>query len=100
MLSFSASRGLFADVFAELTGARKGDLCPGSKRTVLSMRHGYLATEPFRDAFGYAGSLNDSGVTVNEWARDSGLKSRSGNTMGSMQRSLFLASISSVASHL
>ena len=37
-----SSRGLFSVVFAELTGARKRDLCPGSKRTVLSMRHGYL----------------------------------------------------------
>ena len=66
MLSFSASRGLFSIVFAELTGARKRDVCPGSKRTVLSIGHGYLATELLRDAFGYAGSLNDSGVTVNE----------------------------------
>ena len=32
----------------------------------------------------YAGSLNDSGVTVNECARDSGLKSRSANNAGSM----------------
>ena len=36
---FPASRGLFSIVFAELTGARKRDLCPGSKRTVLSIRH-------------------------------------------------------------
>ena len=47
---FPSSRGLFSVVFAELTGARKGDLCPRLKRTVLSMRHGYLATEPSRDA--------------------------------------------------
>ena len=40
------SRGLFSAVFAELTGVRKSDLCPGSKRTVMSMRHSYLATEP------------------------------------------------------
>ena len=33
----------------------------------------------------YAGSLNDSGVTVNECARDSGLKSRSANNKGSMR---------------
>ena len=47
---FPASRGLFSVVFAELTGARKRDLCPGLKRTVLSMRHGYLATKPSHDA--------------------------------------------------
>ena len=83
--NFPASRGLFSVVFAELTGARKRDLCPGSKRTVLSMRHGYLATEPSRDALNYAGSLNDSGVTVNKCARDSRLKSRSVNNTGSMR---------------
>ena len=33
----------------------------------------------------YAGSLNGSGVTVNECARDSGLKSRSANNTGSMR---------------
>ena len=82
---FPASRGLFSVVFAELTGARKRDLCPGSKRTVLSMRHGYLATEPSRHALNYAGSLNDSGVTVNKCARDSRLKSRSVNNTGSMR---------------
>ena len=32
-----------------------------------------------------AGSLNDSGLTVNECARDSGLKSRSANNTGSMR---------------
>ena len=85
ILKFPASRGLFSVVFAELMGARKRDLCPGSKRTVLSMRHGYLATEPSRDAFSYAGSLNDSGVTVNKCARGSGLKSRSSNNTGSMR---------------
>ena len=50
IINFPASRGLFSVVFAELTGARKRNLCPGSKWTVLSMRHGYLATEPSRDA--------------------------------------------------
>ena len=55
------------------------------QRTVLSMRHGYLAIEPSRDAFNYAGSLNDSGVTVNECARDSGLKSRAANNTGNMR---------------
>ena len=83
----------------------KTDLCPESKRTVLSMRHSYLATKPSRGAWYYAGSLNDSGVTVNECARDSGLKSGSWNNTGSMrfvsaihdygQRSLFLAPVSS-----
>ena len=82
---FAPSRGLFSVVFAELTGARKRDLCPGSKRTVLSMRHGYLATEPSRGTCYYAGSLNDRGVTVNECARDRGLKSRSANNTGSMR---------------
>ena len=47
---FPASRGLFSIVFAELTSTRKRDLCPGLKRTVLSMRHGYLVTEPSHDA--------------------------------------------------
>ena len=42
--SFPAGGGLFSVVFAELTGARKRDLCPGLKRTVLNMGHGYLAT--------------------------------------------------------
>ena len=36
---FPASRGLFSVVFAKaVTAARKRVLCPGSKRTVLSMR--------------------------------------------------------------
>ena len=48
---FPASRGPFSFVFAELTGGTKRDLCHGSKWTVLSMRHGYLATETSRDAF-------------------------------------------------
>ena len=74
--------------------ARGKETCPGSKQTVLGIRNGYLATEPLRDAFGYAGSLNDSGVTGNEWARDSWLKSRQETTStGSMQRSLFLAPV-------
>ena len=47
--TFPASGGLFSVVFAELTGTRKR-FCPGSKRTVLNMRHGYLATEPSREA--------------------------------------------------
>ena len=47
---YPASRGLFSVVFAEMTGARKRDLCPGSKRTVLNMRHGHLATKPSREA--------------------------------------------------
>ena len=70
------------------------------------MRHGHLATKPSRDAFYSEGSLNDSGVTVNECAGDSGLKSWSANNTGSMrfvcdvhdyggQRSLFIAPISS-----
>ena len=80
--AFSASGGLFSVVFAELTCSRKRDFCPGSKRTVLSMRFGYLATEPSRD---YASSLNDSGITVNECARDSGFKSQSANNTGSMR---------------
>ena len=54
------------------------------------MRHGYLATEPSRDAFSYAGSLNVSGVTVNECARDRGLKSRLRNNTGSM---LFVSAV-------
>ena len=62
---FPANRGLFSAVFTELTGA---------KWTVLSMHFSYQVTDPLCD---YAGSLNDSGVTVNECARDSGLKSRS-----------------------
>ena len=48
---FPASRGPFSFVFAELTDGTKRDLCHGSKWTVLSMRHGYLATETLRDAF-------------------------------------------------
>ena len=39
---YPASKGLFPIVLAELTGTRKRDLCPGSKKTLLSMRHGYL----------------------------------------------------------
>ena len=50
-LVFPASRGPFSFVFAELTDRTKRDLCHGSKWTVLSMRHGYLATETSRDAF-------------------------------------------------
>ena len=60
------AEAFFSIVFAELTSTRKRDLCPGSKRTVLSMRHGYLTTEPSRDAFRYVGPLNDSRVTANE----------------------------------
>ena len=63
-----------------------------------------------RTACYYAGSLNDSGITVKECARYSGLKSRSANNTGSMrfgnrrrikgsfdpwQRSLFVPSVSS-----
>ena len=48
--NFLASRDLFSVVFAERTSARKRDLCPGSKRTVLRMRHGYLTIEPSHDA--------------------------------------------------
>ena len=81
--AFSAGRGLFFVVFPELTGARKRDLCPGSERTALSIRHGYLATEPSCDAFSFACSLIDSGVTVNECVRDIGLNSRSANNTGS-----------------
>ena len=65
-LFFPASRGLFSVVFAELMGARKRHLCPGSKRTVLGIHFSYLATEPSCD---YMGSPNDSGVTVNECTR-------------------------------
>ena len=54
-------------------GVRKRDLCLESKETVLSMRHGYLMTVPHVMLCYYAGSLNDSGVTVNECVRDSGL---------------------------
>ena len=32
---FPASRDLFSVVFPELTGPRKRDLCPGSKRTLI-----------------------------------------------------------------
>ena len=49
-VNYPASRGLFPVAFAELTGARKRDLCPGSKQTILSMRNGYLATEPSSEA--------------------------------------------------
>ena len=52
---FPASRGLFSVVFAELMGVRKRDLCPGSKQTVLSMPHGYLATELSHGAVGLCG---------------------------------------------
>ena len=83
--NYPASRGLFSIVFAELTGMRQRDLCLGSKRTVLSMRHGYLSIEPSRDAFSYADSLNDNGVTANKCARGSGLKSQSANNTGSMR---------------
>ena len=48
---FPASRAPFSFVFAELTDGTKRDLCHGSKWTVLSMRHGYLATETSHDAF-------------------------------------------------
>ena len=70
---------------------------------MLSMHLGYLATEP--------SVLNDGRVTVNKFARDSGLKSQSASNTGSMrfvsvvhdykvrfdpgQRSLFLMPISS-----
>ena len=46
LTDFPASRGLFSVVFSELTGARKRDLCPGSKQTVLNMHHSYQVTEP------------------------------------------------------
>ena len=81
---YPASRSLFSVVFVKLTGAREIDLCPGSKQTMLSMHHGYLANRHVRPCY-YAGSLNDSGVTVNECARDSGLKSWSANNTGSMR---------------
>ena len=55
--SFPASRGLFSVVFAELTGTRKRDLCPGSKRTAVTQRPNRHVMPCY-----YAGSLNDSGV--------------------------------------
>ena len=33
--TYPASRDLFSVVFAELMGARKRDLCPGSKRSLI-----------------------------------------------------------------
>ena len=80
-LNSPASRSLLS---VELTDARKRDFCPGLKWTVLSIRHGYLATKPLCDACYYAGSQNDSGVTVNKCTRDSGLKLQSVNSAGSM----------------
>ena len=50
-VNFPASRGPFSFVFAELTDGTKRDLCHGSKWTVFSMRHGYLATETSPGAF-------------------------------------------------
>ena len=58
-------------------GAWKRELCLGSKHTVFSTHHGYLATKPSRDTCTFstqsndAGSLNDSRITVNECAGDS-----------------------------
>ena len=49
------------------------------------MRQCYLATEPSREASYSLQLLRVSGVTVNECARDSGLKSRSANNTGSMR---------------
>ena len=86
---FPASRGLFSVVFAELTGAWKREVCLGSKHTVFSTHHGYLATKPSRDTCTFstrsndADSLNDSRVTVNECAGDSEPKSWSANNTGS-----------------
>ena len=57
----------------------KRDLPPGSKLTVLSMRGGYLASEPSRDTSFCVGSLNNSGITVKECAEHRGLKSPSAN---------------------
>ena len=68
-----------------MTAVRKRDLHPGLKWTVLRMRNGYLATEPSHDTCYCAGSLNEGGVTVNECARGSGLKSRSANNTGNMR---------------
>ena len=71
-------------------GAWKRELCLGSKHTVFSTHHGYLATKPLRDTCTFstqsndAGSLNDSRVTVNECMRDSEPKSWSANNIGSM----------------
>ena len=59
---FPASRGHFSFVFAELTDGTKRDLCHGSKWTVLSMCHGYLATETSPDAFS-TWSAGDSHVS-------------------------------------
>ena len=88
---FPASRDLFSVVFAELTGAWKRELCLGSKHTVFSTRHVYLATKPSRDTCTLStrsnayGSLNDSRVTVNECAGDSEPKYWSANNTGSMR---------------
>ena len=85
---FPASRGLFSVVFAEVMGAWKRELCLGSKHTVFSTHHGYLATKPSRDTCTFstrsndAGSLNDSRITVNECAGDSEPKSWSANNTG------------------
>ena len=50
-------------------------LCHGSKLTMLSMRGGYLATESSRDTSCCVGSLNNSGITVKQCARRSGVSS-------------------------
>ena len=96
---FPASRGLFSVVFAEVMGAWKRELCLGSKHTVFSTHHGYLATKPSRDTCTFstrsndAGSLNDSRITVNECAGDSEHKSWSANNTGSMH---FVSVVSSM----
>ena len=63
----------------------KRDLSPESKLTVLSMRGGYLASEPSRDTSCCVGSLNNSGITVKKCAEHSGLKSPSANISWGMR---------------
>ena len=74
---------LFAFVGLTIDGRRH--LCRGSKLNMLSTRGGYLATESSRDTSCCVDSLNNSGITVMQCARHSGLKSQSTNMSWSMR---------------
>ena len=92
---YPASRGLFSVVFAELTGARKRDLCPGSRRTALAKR---MLPVMFADHDLSPLLLRchlvspHSHVTVRSFGNHGACSTQSVSTQG---RSLLLASVSS-----
>ena len=80
---FPARRGLFSIVFTELIGREEKRPLPWVETDCVE-HSPRLPSDRTDNPSYYAGSLNDSEVTVNECARNSGLKSRSTNNTEGM----------------